>query len=80
MPEEFPAVTWPSGPVSDGSAASFSGVVSRRGCSSTLTVDRLAPARRHGHRHDLLGEAAVVGGGHGPDVASGTTSRRTPRG
>ena len=38
MPDEFPAVTWPSGPVSEGSAASFSGVVSRRGCSSTLTV------------------------------------------
>ena len=38
MPEAFPAVTWPSGPVSERSAASFSGVVSRRGCSSTLTV------------------------------------------
>ena len=38
MPDEFPAVTWPSGPVSEGSAASFSSVVSRRGCSSTLTV------------------------------------------
>ena len=31
-------MTCPSGPVSEGSAASFSGVVSRRGCSSTLTV------------------------------------------
>ena len=38
MPEEFPAVMVPSGPVSEGSAASFSSVVSRRGCSSTLTV------------------------------------------
>ena len=38
MPDEFPAVTWPSGPVSERRAASFSGVVSRRGCSSTLTV------------------------------------------
>ncbi len=31
-------MTVPSGPVSEGNAASFSGVVSRRGCSSTETV------------------------------------------
>ncbi len=38
MPDEFPAVTCPSGPVSEGRAASFSTVVSARGCSSSATV------------------------------------------
>ena len=68
MPDEFPAVTWPSGPVSERQR----GQLLRRRVPARVLVDadrhRLAPARRHRHRHDLLGEAAVVGGRHGPDV------------
>ena len=57
MPEEFPAVTWPSGPVSEGNAASFSGV--RVPARVFVHADRhgLAPTRRHRHRHDLRLEA-----------------------
>ena len=38
MPDELPAVIVPPGRSATGRAASFSGVVSRRGCSSTAKV------------------------------------------
>ena len=50
------------------SAASFSMLVSRRGCSSTAKVRRVPSRPLDLEREDLVGEAAVVDGGDGPLV------------